>query len=79
MNGGQSVKASLIESATDTGIGLILSLAISTLVLWSMDVTNYGEPSLVLVAVLTCVSVTRSFLVRRWFNGLTQARERNRP
>lgn len=65
----QSKKQSLIECICDTSLGLILSLGITSLVLNLMAVPRATEVSLTLVGVLTVVSITRSYLVRRYFNG----------
>jgi hypothetical protein len=59
---------SLIEAASNTFIGYALSVGVGQLVypLWGYDVTILDN--MALTAIFVAVSLTRSYVIRRWFN-----------
>lgn len=66
---GQQTKTnSIIESITNTGIGLLTTLIFSPII-YSMIGMEYTYKQLGMATVLfTILSIVRGYVVRRWFN-----------
>ena len=64
----QSKLQSLIESCTNIGIGMILSLITQLIVfpIYNVEI-NFGA-NLEILVIFTCVSLTRQYFLRRIFN-----------
>jgi hypothetical protein len=65
----QTRLSSLIEAVINVAIGFVVSLVITAIVL-----PAYGHPvswgdNLQITGIFTIASITRSYAVRRWFNG----------
>ena len=65
----QSRASSLIEAVINVGIGFVVSLVITAIVL-----PAYGHPvswgdNLQITGIFTVASILRSYAVRRWFNA----------
>ena len=65
----QSKLGSLIEAGTNTLIGLVLALAVNMVLMRFAGVTATTGQNVVIVVGHTLVSVVRSYVVRRFFNG----------
>lgn len=66
--GQQTKKYSMLESITNTGIGLLTTLIFSP-VIYSMIGMEYTYKQLGMATVLfTILSIIRGYIVRRWFN-----------
>jgi len=65
----QSRKQSLIESLTNIGVGMILSVLITeTIGVYVLGITISYMKNFWLTVILTFVSIGRSYVVRRSFN-----------
>lgn len=66
---GQSKMMSLVEAATNTAFGLVLALLVNALLMSATGVHATMTQNALIVAGHTVVSVLRSYMVRRLFNG----------
>lgn len=66
----QSRSASMVEAWANTLIGYVINIGVQELVFpwWGIHVTFAENLSIGLVFLV--VSVVRSYVLRRWFNGL---------
>lgn len=65
----QSRTQSLIESLTNVFIGYCVAVGSQLLVFPMFDINVGIEDNLLIGAWFTVISIVRSYLVRRWFNG----------
>lgn len=73
----QTKKQSLIEACINTFVGYVITLAFSPLVYWLCDVPmKYSQMSMV-VLLFTILSVIRSYVIRRFFNGWSNVTNKN--
>lgn len=75
----QTRKQSLIEAVVNIGTGMVIAFSISQLASYIPGFNwNVGfEANIVMTVVLTLISVLRSYLWRRFFNG-RHSNERNK-
>jgi len=66
---GQSKRASFMESLTNTAIGYLISLASLFIIFPLVGITSTPGKNLLITLYFTLLSITRSYIVRRWFNG----------
>lgn len=66
---GQSKMMSLVEAATNTGLGLVIAVAVNAVMMSATGVHATLTQNIVIVFGHTVVSVLRSYVVRRLFNG----------
>lgn len=64
----QSPKLSLIESITQTLIGLVVSFLIQIVIYPLMDIPVKLYQNIIITLVFTIASIVRGYLVRRVFN-----------
>lgn len=64
----QSKNQSIIESATQTTIGLITSIAVQLIVYPLLGIPVSIKQNLIITAIFFAVSFVRGYLVRRLFN-----------
>lgn len=65
----QSRMDSFMEAITNTAVGFIVSLVTWVIVAWSMNIpVTWGE-NFIIVSIFTVVSIIRSYILRRLFNG----------
>lgn len=65
----QSKLGSLIESVVGTLIGLVIALAAQTFMFYVTDVHVTTEQNLTILLGMTLISVVRTYVLRRFFNG----------
>lgn len=65
----QSKRESLIESMLNIGSGFVLSLVVWQLLAYMMDIPMPLSRNLLITSIFTVVSLTRSYLWRRFFNA----------
>jgi membrane protein implicated in regulation of membrane protease activity len=66
----QDKKHSLLESITNTFVGLVFTLVCAPLIYWIAGIeTSYLKMSGV-TALFTILSVARNYVIRRWFNKI---------
>lgn len=64
----QSKNKSLVETITQTFIGLIVSILIQRILFPIMDIpVNFGQ-NIIITIVFTAVSIIRGYVIRRIFN-----------
>lgn len=74
---GQSRTASLAESVANTGSGFVVSLLTWQFIVRPLFHIHMGiGDSLSVVMIFTFVSITRTYLWRRWFNKLMMKKMR---
>ena len=64
----QSKKQSLIESATNTAVGFIISLGSTFIIFPLVGVKTTPETNFVITIYFTAVSLLRGYIIRRYFN-----------
>lgn len=64
----QSKKQSVLESISQTMIGLLTSIAVQLIIYPLMDIPVSLNQNLIITAVFFVVSMIRGYLVRRYFN-----------
>jgi len=64
----QSKKQSVIESVTQTLIGLITSIAVQLIIYPFMGIPVSFKQNLIITAIFFTVSIVRGYVVRRLFN-----------
>lgn len=64
----QSKKQSVIESVTQTMIGLITSIAVQLIIYPLMDIPVSFKQNLIITSIFFTVSIIRGYVVRRLFN-----------
>lgn len=64
----QSKKQSVIESVTQTMIGLITSIAVQLIIYPLMGIPVSFKQNIIITAIFFTVSIIRGYLVRRFFN-----------
>ncbi len=69
MSGGQSIKASMLESVVDTIVGFGLAFLVSWVVMLALGIPGAAPASVLITGILTVVSLGRKLLIRRLFNG----------
>jgi len=67
----QSRIDSFMEAVTNTAIGFIISLITWVIVAKAMSIPMTWSQNLLITAIFTLVSVARSYILRRLFNGRT--------
>lgn len=65
----QSMKMSFVESMVSTAIGFATSFAGNVIIFHVMDKHISNTENFWVTVFFTVLSLTRSFLVRRWFNA----------
>ena len=65
----QTKKQSLIESLTSTMIGIIIGIVLNLTVLPIFGYPVSVADSLWISVIFTIVSISRSYIIRRWFNS----------
>lgn len=65
----QSKLMSLVEAITNTLVGLALAFAVNAALMYWTGVTATAMQNFLIVAGHTVVSVLRSYVIRRMFNG----------
>jgi len=65
----QSKAMSLVEAITNTLVGLALAFAVNAALMHWTGVTATAMQNFLIVAGHTVVSVLRSYMIRRMFNG----------
>lgn len=65
---GQTKKQSVLESITQTMIGLITSIAVQLIIYPLMDIPVSLKQNVVIIIVFFTVSIIRGYIVRRLFN-----------
>lgn len=71
----QSRLSSFIESLTNVAIGYFVALASQLVIFPLVGVEASFSQNLLIGAFFTVVSIVRSYIIRRWFNGLTHIRD----
>lgn len=66
---GQSKMMSLVEAATNTGLGLVIAVIVNAVMMSATGVPATLTQNIVISFGHTVVSVLRSYVVRRLFNG----------
>jgi len=66
----QSPKKSLIESITQTVIGLGTSIILQLILYPMMDIPVKLDQNLIITLAFFVVSFVRGYLIRRWFENL---------
>ena len=66
----QTKKFSLIESITNTLVGLIVSFLVQIIIYPLMSITVRFEQNIVITLIFTIVSILRSYILRRIFNKI---------
>ena len=64
----QSKKQSIIESVTNTVIGLVTSFLIQLIIYPLLDIPVSISQNIIITFVFFIVSVLRGYLIRRYFN-----------
>ena len=64
---------SMIESLTNVGIGYCVAIASQLLVFPLFDINIPFSDNLLIGLYFTIISIARSYIVRRWFTGRTEA------
>ena len=64
----QSKKQSVVESVTQTMIGLITSIAVQLIIYPLMGIPVSFKQNLIITAIFFTVSIIRGYVVRRLFN-----------
>lgn len=59
---------SIIESLTQTIIGLVTSIIVQVIIYPLMDIPVTFKQNLIITAVFFIVSIVRGYIVRRYFN-----------
>ena len=68
--GGQSRRASFAEACLNVGVGYLVALASQMVILPMYGVHLTLAENAVIGVWFTLVSICRSYVLRRWFNGL---------
>ncbi|WP_373942642.1 hypothetical protein OEG92_05420 [Polaribacter sejongensis] len=71
----QTKKQSLVESITNTAVGFGISLAATFLIFPIVGVESTGTKNVLITIFFTAVSITRSYLLRRYFNNANIEKE----
>jgi len=61
--------ASLMEALANIGIGMVLSFITQILVFPLFGIEISTQSNLLILMIFTLVSLVRSYVIRRWFNG----------
>lgn len=70
----QTKLESLIETCLNVAIGFCVSYSMWPLVAWLYDIPYSAAQNLGITMIFTVLSITRGYIVRRWFNaGLHEA------
>jgi len=69
----QSRKHSFIESVTNVSIGYLVALASQLIIFPVFDIHVSIMDNLLIGAWFTVISIIRSYAVRRWFTGWSEA------
>jgi hypothetical protein len=64
----QKRKHSLIESITNTFVGLFVSFGIQLIIYPAMNIPVRIEQNIIITLVFTFASIVRGYIVRRFFN-----------
>lgn len=64
----QSKFSSLLESAINTGLGIILATVFTQIICLAYDIPLEVHDNLIITFWLTIISFIRQFLIRRYFN-----------
>ena len=64
----QSKFSSLVESAINTGLGIILATVFTQIICLAYDIPLEVHDNLIITFWLTIISFIRQFLIRRYFN-----------
>jgi len=64
----QSKKLSLLESLTQTIVGLLISFLIQIVLYPAMGIPVTFSQNLIITTVFFIVSIIRGYLIRRWFS-----------
>lgn len=65
----QSKRQSLIEAATNTAVGFMISLAATFVIFPLVGVASTGGKNVLITLFFTAVSIARSYALRRFFNN----------
>ena len=65
----QSKKQSLIESLTSTTIGIIIGIVLNLTILPLFGYNINLTDGVLISIIFTVISITRGYVVRRWFNS----------
>lgn len=68
----QSKTLSLIESIANTLVGFLISLLVQLIIYPALDIPVTIYQNILITFVFTIVSITRSYLVRRFFNKIKE-------
>lgn len=68
----QSKKQSLVESATNTAVGFVISLTATFIIFPLVGFESSFSKNLIVTIFFTIVSVLRGYFIRRIFNNKTQ-------
>jgi len=66
----QSKAQSLIESLTNTGVGVVISLVANAIIMPMVGLPISVTQNITITVIYTIISVTRSYIVRRYFTHL---------
>lgn len=72
----QSRRSSFVEAATNVGIGIIVAWAVTFAVFPLFDYEPTIAKSLYISLIFTVVSLVRSYVLRRVFNGIAHRKRR---
>ena len=75
----QSRLGSLIESVANIAVGLAVSVVANILVLPHYGYSRGVSEAVQIGAIYTAISLARSYVLRRWFNGLRFGNYANPP
>ncbi len=64
----QNKKLSLIESATNTVIGMLISFLVQVIIYPILSIPVTINQNIIITFVFTLVSITRGYIIRRYFN-----------
>ena len=68
----QSKKNSLIESISNTFIGMIVTFAVSPVIYWACSMEVSATKMGMVTILFTLVSIIRNYFIRRWFSRTKQ-------
>jgi hypothetical protein len=70
----QSKKLSLVESITNTLLGLLTSYLVQMLVFPLLGINITHQTNAIITVIFFVISFTRSYIIRRFFNSIREAR-----
>lgn len=65
----QSKRSSILEALVNTFVGLIITIAVSPLIYYSIGVKMSLPQMSGATLLFTFVSIARNYIIRRWFNN----------